>query len=178
MEILMNYGFDMSILTFIVVVLILFNISKKEILKKAGMLAIEIVSHYFSTLDNSIKLEKAIKITYAIIPNWLRWFVTKKMLTKLIKSVYHDMEDYIRNKLIIDERAVKDFAMGAVTGTIKEALELKYNGNNNLVSNSQLKLLNFKAEERVDRKYGEFKYRTYFKDERELIALLGFDRNF
>ena len=151
---------------------------RKDILHKAAVIAVEKVAEHFFDLDNSEKLEKAVEITYSIIPRWLQWLVTKKMLRKIIDEAYLDMKTYIKNKISNYERTAKDLALTAVTGTIKEAVSLEFNGNKNITSNEQLKLLNLKAEDKINRIYGDVKYKTDFKDAKELVASLGFNKRF
>lgn len=178
MEFLVKYGFYILIGILAIGVWLLLKAGKKDMLKKSAMIAVEKVAEHFLSLDNSAKLAKAVEITYSLIPSWLRWIVSKKMLGKLVDEVYQEMKDYIKSKLTNTERIAKDLALGTVTGTIKEAIELDFGGDKNLVSNDQLKNLNLKAEERVDRIYGDLKYRTDFRDEKELIASLGFNKTF
>ncbi len=178
MEFLIKYGFYLLATILLVGISLLLKVGKKDVLKKTAMIAVEKVAEHFLSLDNSAKLDKAVEITYSLIPSWLRWIISKKMLAKLVDEVYQEMKTYIKSRLRNRERIAKDLALGTVSRTIKEAIELDYGGDKNLVSNEQLKNLNIKAKEKVDRIYGDLKYRTDFKNEKELIASLGFNKTF
>lgn len=113
-----------------------------------------------------------------MLPKWFRWIVKKKYLTWIVEEAYQMTRKYIKNKLSNNRRTAQDLALTVVGQTIHEAINLSHQGDNNLCNNEQLKDLNIKAENKVNSVWGDLKYKTDFRDTKELMAELGFKRSF
>lgn len=178
MEIMIKYGFYAIIGILTIILILLVRKGKKEILLKTAMIAVEKVAEHFVLLDNSKKLAKAVSMTYDMLPKWFRWLVREKYLIWIVEQAYQMMKKYIKGKLKNNERVATDLALTTVGKTIGEAINLSYNDDKNLCSNEQLKILNLKAEEKVNQVWGDLKYSTDFKDEKQLLAEMGFKKSF
>ncbi len=178
MEIMIKYGFYAIIGILTIILILLVRKGKKEILLKTAMIAVEKVAEHFVLLDNSEKLAKAVDVTYEMLPKWFRWLVREKYLIWIVEQAYQMMKNYIKGKLKNHERVATDLALITVGKTIGEAMNLSYNDDKNLCSNEQLKILNLKAEEKVNQVWGNLKYSTDFKDEKHLLAEMGFKKSF
>ena len=178
MEIMAKYGFYAAICILTVILILLVQKGKKEILLKTAMIAVEKVAEHFLSLDNSEKLAKAVDVTYGMLPKWFRWLVREKYLIWIVEEAYQMMKKYINGKLKNNERVATDLALITVGKTIGEAMDLSYNDDKNLCSNEQLKILNLKAEDKINQVWGNLKCSTDFKDEKQLLAEMGFKRSF
>ena len=178
MEIMVKYGFYAVICILTVILILLVQKGKKEILLKTAMIAVEKVAEHFLSLDNSEKLAKAVEVTYGMLPKWFRWLVREKYLIWIVEEAYQMMKKYINGKLKNNERVATDLALITVGKTIGEAMDLSYNDDKNLCSNEQLKILNLKAEDKINQVWGNLKYSTDFKDDKQLLAEMGFKKSF
>lgn len=178
MEIMVKYGFYAVICILAVILILLVQKGKKEILLKTAMIAVEKVAEHFLSLDNSEKLAKAVEVTYGMLPKWFRWLVREKYLIWIVEEAYQMMKKYINGKLKNNERVATDLALITVGKTIGEAMDLSYNDDKNLCSNEQLKILNLKAEDKINQVWGNLKYSTDFKDDKQLLAEMGFKKSF
>ncbi|MBN1469521.1 MAG: hypothetical protein JXM74_04605 [Fusobacteriaceae bacterium] len=173
-----KYGFYVVLIVILSIIFYMVQKGKKEIIKKSAMIAVEKVAEHFFSLDNSEKLEKAVNITYQLLPKWVRVLISKKLLTAIVEETYEIMKNYLTKKLNLHEQKAKSLALMAVGKTLGEAVEFSYNGDKNLTSNDQLKSLDSKSLEKVNSIWGQLKYQTNFKDEKDLMAEMGFKRVF
>lgn len=165
-------------LVLVAIIFYMVHKGKKDILRKSAMIAVEKVAEHFINLDNSAKLEKAASITYQLLPKWVRFVVSEKYLKWMVEETYEIMKTYIQSKIKIHDNKAKSLALMTVGKTLGEAIELSYEGNKEICSNEQLKDLDAKSIDKVNSIWGKLKYQTDFKDEKDLVAEMGFNRLF
>lgn len=178
MENFVKYGFYFAICILTIILIFLIRKGKKEILLKTAMIAVEKVAEHFIMLDNSHKLEQAVNLTYDMLPKWFRLIVKKKQVIWIVEEAYQMTKEYIKKKLIKTEKMANELALTAVGKTIDKAINFSHEGDYNLCNNEQLRTLNLEAKEKINTIWGEMKYKTDFRDNKELMAELGFKRNF
>jgi hypothetical protein len=152
--------------------------SKNDIITKTAKIAVEKVAEHFSDFDNLDKLAIAVNITYELLPKWMKWFVKKKYLEDIVEITYKGMKAYLKSKDKNISIAAMNSALILAADNTKEAIGKSYNLNPNIVHNKQLEEINLKSEEKFNKIWATADYKTNFKNEKELMAQLGFKKEF
>lgn len=177
-ELILAYGPFVIIALLSISTMLLAKFGKDGIVSRTAKIIVEKVSEHYAGLDNTAKLEKAVSLTYNILPSWVKWIVTQKQLEKIVQKSYDELKDYIKNKNNNSEGLSKHIAMIAVNQTIREAQKMSVGGDVGLCNNNQLESLGMKSEEKINQLIAEIKYKTNFKTEKELVTELGFKKYF
>lgn len=152
--------------------------SKNDIITKTAKIAVEKVAEHFSDFNNLDKLAIAVNITYELLPKWLKWFIKKKYLEDIVEITYKGMKAYLKSKDKNISIAAMNSALILAADNTKEAIGKSYNLNPNIVHNKQLEEINLKSEEKFNKIWATAGYKTNFKNEKELMAQLGFKKEF
>ena len=150
--------------------------SKNDIITKTAKIAVEKVAEHFSDFDNLDKLAIAVNITYELLPKWMKWFIKKKYLEDIVEITYKGMKAYLKSKDKNICIAAMNSALTLAADNTKEAINTTYNYNPNIVHNTQLEEINLKSEDKFNKIWAIADYKTNFKDEKELLAQIGFQK--